>query len=286
MPDFTPVSFRTPAKINFYLFIQSKRMDGYHELVMDLVPVSIFDTINLSDTDCGKIELRTNLPGVNQEDNLITKAVRLLEKETGQKFSLRIDLDKKIPSGAGLGGGSGNAAGMLVMINKLFRLNIPDGHLSQMALKLGADVPFFINPRPSLAEGIGERLTVLRHFDPINLILIHPGFPISTKTAYSICNKSKREKLLHKYSLDEFESLTPDINDFWLPLVDRYPQLQTCRETILEEGALFSGLSGSGSTVFGVFPDEKTREKAYSNLSNKNNWTVFKCKTLPEYKYG
>ncbi|MBU2513102.1 4-(cytidine 5'-diphospho)-2-C-methyl-D-erythritol kinase [bacterium] len=285
MPDFEPISFLTPAKINFYLLIQSKRQDGYHELVMDLIPVSVFDRIRLSPSDSGRVELRTNLPGVNQEDNLIIKAIRLLEKEAGKKFSLSIELDKKIPWGAGLGGGSGNAAGTLVMANRLLRLNIPDDRLSLLALSLGADVPFFLNPRPSLAEGIGERLTVLQRFDPINLLLVYPGFPVSTKLAYSICNKSKRQRLLHHYSLDEFRSLTPDNNDFWYPLVERYPQLKVTRETILKQGALFSGLSGSGSTLFGVFPDEETRNKAYSNLFEKNDWKVFKCETLPEYKY-
>lgn len=284
-PVFAALTIRTPAKINFYLFIQSKRTDGYHELIMDLVPISLFDCITFSPTNSKSLVFSSNIPEVEKESNLIVKAIRLLEKECGKKIAVKIDLTKSIPSGAGLGGGSGNAAGTLVVINKLFGLNIPDQTLQQLALKLGADIPFFLNPKPSLAKGIGERLTALQKFDPIHIILVYPGFPIATKKAYSVCHKSGRKELLSNYSLSEFKDLQPDVNDFWLPLKEIYPQLKVCQETILNQGAIFSGLSGSGSTIFGIFPDKATRDKAFSSLGNCQDWSVFKCKTLPAFCY-
>lgn len=279
------IRFKTPAKINTFLFIQSKRDDGYHDLVMDLIPISLFDEIELKPTSFGQVNLSSNLPDVPQEENLVVKAIRLLEKESGKAISLDVHLHKTIPSGAGLGGGSGNAAGTLVKVNQLFQLNIPEQRLAQLAVQLGADVPFFINPRPSLAKGIGDLLTELSHFDPLKLILIFPNFSISTGLAYSICRKSGRSECLHHYLPSEFRELNPDINDFWIPLSKKFPALETCRQSMVDQGAVFTGLSGSGSTVFGIFDCEKTREEAFEALKPHPSWKVFKCNTLSAFQY-
>ena len=281
----TTIEILTPAKINFNLFIQGKRPDGYHELSLDLFPVSFYDTLSFQKTESGNLELETNLSEVSSEDNLVFKAIRILEQKTGLRFSLKVKLSKKIPSGAGLGGGSGNAAGTLVAVNKLLKLKIPANRLLEYAKTLGADVPFFINPRPSLATGIGERLTELPLFSSLHLLLLYPGFPISTKTAYAICQKSGRILKKTNYSLDLFRKLGPEINDFWNPLKLEFPTLDLCRQTLLKHGAIFSGLSGSGSTLFGVFPEKKTRNKAYQKLQNEKKWTLVKCETLPEHCY-
>ena len=279
------IRFKTPAKINTFLFIQSKRDDGYHDLVMDLIPISLFDEIELRPTPHDQVNLSSNLPDVPQEENLVVQAIRLLEKESGQTLSLDVHLHKVIPSGAGLGGGSGNAAGTMVTVNQLFQLNIPEQRLAQLAVQLGADVPFFINPRPSLAKGIGERLTDLSYFDPLKLILIFPDFSISTGLAYSICLKSGRSELLHRYLPSDFGEFDPDINDFWIPLQNKYPALETCRQSMVDQGAVFAGLSGSGSTVFGIYDCEKTREKAFEALKTHPSWKVFTCNTLSAFQY-
>ncbi len=145
------VVVQTPAKINFYLYIQGKRADGYHDLLLDLVPVSLYDTIEFQTSNTDQLKLSTHLGNLPQEENLVVKAVRLLEAHLNESFYLNIRLIKRIPSGAGLGGGSGNAAGTLVTLNKVLGLDLCQDDLLKMAMKLGADVPFFVRPRPSIA---------------------------------------------------------------------------------------------------------------------------------------
>jgi 4-diphosphocytidyl-2-C-methyl-D-erythritol kinase len=279
------ICFRTPAKINTFLYLQRIRPDGYHELLMDLVPITLFDRIELNETRTGTIDFQTNLAGVAKEDNLAVKAIRVLEKETKTCFSLAVNLTKNIPTGAGLGGGSGNAAGILVVLNHWYDLQLSQVKLQELALKLGTDVPFFINPRPSLAEGIGDRLSDLPSFEPLHLVLLYPGFPISTGYAYANCHISGRSNSKSGYTQADFANQSPGINDFWLSLAQEFPQLTTCRQALLDQGAVFAGLSGSGSTVFGIYRDEATCLQAFSKLKSETSWKLFPCTTLPGYSY-
>lgn len=279
------VCLQTPAKINTYLYLQRKRPDGYHELVMDLIPIALFDQIEIKETQTGGVEFTSNLAGVAQEDNLVVKAIRILEQETKQRFSLTAKLTKNIPTGAGLGGGSGNAAGMMVALNALYDLRLSLVRLRQLALDLGTDVPFFIEPRPSLAEGKGERLTALPDFPSLQLLLLYPGFEISTRHAYANSCVSGRSCPRTGYLLSDFTGLDPGINDFWPSLALEFPQLKYCRQALLEQGAVFAGLSGSGSTVFGVFPTEAACKLAFSKLATESAWKLFPCKTLPAFSY-
>ncbi len=279
------VKFQTPAKINFFLYIQGKRSDGYHELFLDLIPVSLFDSIEITPSRTGGIELESNLDDVSLENNLVVKAVRLLENETNEAFSLKIKHHKTIPTGAGLGGGSGNAAGTLVVLNQLFDLKFSEGQIRKMALSLGADVPFFVHPRPSIAEGIGEILSPLPSFPSLHLLLIFPGFSISTKEAYASCTISARKEQITGYSLQRLTVLKPEMNDFWRPLVEEYPELEQARTSLKRQNAIYSGLSGSGSTVFGVFKDRDSRDSAFSSLSDRSDWSLFRCQTLEEHQY-
>lgn len=279
-------TFRTPAKINFFLAIQKRRDDGYHELLMDLIPVSLYDEISIGEGEGEKVAFSSNIAGVEDEDNLVMKAVRALEKEVTSRFSLSIKLTKTVPAGAGLGGGSGNAGGVLVVLNKLLKLNLSEERLKQIALQLGADVPFFIRPVPSQARGIGETLTPLPAFRPMHLLLLFPGFGIPTAEAYSKCSMSPGRSIKTTYSPEVFKRLTPEINDFWSSLIQLYPMLKTCREHLLDAGALFSGLSGSGSTLYGVFQDEASQQRAFRILSrSQKEWTLFCCQTLTHHSY-
>ncbi len=279
------INIQTPAKVNFFLYIQKKRSDGYHELLMDLVPISFFDTIRFLPSDKDGIQLESNIEGLCPEYNLVIKAVRLLERQTNRQFSLGIQLKKMIPTGAGLGGGSGNAAGVLVTLNQVFELGLTHDQLRYLALKLGADVPFFIDPRPSLASGIGEKLSFLPCFKPLHLLLLFPNFSISTKEAYADCLISARKRNIEEYSTQHLKTMAPDINDFWNSLIKRYPILNTSRQQIESQGAVFTGISGSGSTLFGVFPDETSRNRAYASLVDKGNWQLYHCETMNHYTY-
>ncbi len=279
------LQFKTPAKVNFFLYIQDRRPDGYHSLLMDLIPVSLYDRITIEIKSQGGITLKDNLAGVPTEDNLLYRSIKLLENKSGKKFSLDVNLQKCIPSGAGLGGGSGNAAGMLVVLNRCFQLGFSNSELKNLAVQLGADVPFFIDPMPSLAHGIGDDLTPLPTFEPLNLLLVYPGFPIATKYAYSVCNISGRKSVMSDYSIAAFDGYKSDTNDFWLPLSQEFPQLEECSRELTENGAVFCGLSGSGSTLFGIFKDNATRDKAYDGLKGNPDWGLFPCKTLQHHRY-
>jgi len=277
--------FSTPAKINLFLRIQRKRADGYHDLLLDYLPIALFDRIELHPSAGNSLELEGNLENVSSEDNLIIKAVRLLERELGQPIFLKIRLEKNIPTGAGLGGGSGNAAGILVVLNRLLNLSLSENRLQQLALKLGADVPFFITPRPSLAQGIGQNLTPLPDFEPLHLLLIYPGFSISTAEAYKICHISGQTAPLNRYTPEEIAALSPEMNDFWSPLTKRYPVLKKCQRYLMESNASAAGLSGSGSTIFGIFETKEKRDQAALSLKFQFGWQVVPCETLRSYDY-
>ncbi|PCI23518.1 MAG: 4-(cytidine 5'-diphospho)-2-C-methyl-D-erythritol kinase [SAR324 cluster bacterium] len=280
-----PVSFQTPAKVNFFLFIQRKRDDGYHELLMDLVPISLFDAFQLSPYQGSGIILESNLTNVPLEQNLLVKAIRILERETGKTCSMKIQQVKNIPSGAGLGGGSGNAAGFLVVLNQLFQLGFSPDQLRKLALELGADVPFFIEPQPMLAEGIGEKLSPLPAFEPLSLLLLSPNFPISTGEAYQNCKLSGRTEAFQQHHLGAFEQHQPELNDFWEPLSRKYPKLEICCEELRQAGAISWGMSGSGSTLYGVFRGNQARDRAYHGLKGKGDWELFPVETLTGFRY-
>jgi len=277
--------FSTPAKINLFLRIQHKRPDNYHELLLDFLPISLFDQIELRPARSGSLELETNQHNIDIEENLVVKAVRLLEREIGQSIPVKIKLEKHIPSGAGLGGGSGNAAGMLVILNRILNLSMSDHQLAALGMQIGADVPFFVSPRPSLGRGIGELLSPIHDFGPLYLLLIYPDFSISTAEAYGICHISGGSAPLSTYNLDEICSLTPEMNDFWIPLAKRYPKLESYRSTLMKTGSCAAGLSGSGSTVFGVFRSIKERDLAAGGLEKQKGWEVYRCQTLQQYTY-
>lgn len=277
--------FLTPAKINLFLRVQKKRPDGYHALLLDFHPVSLYDRIELELSAEGTLRLEGNTGHIPLEENLVVKAVRILEAETQQTIPIRIHLEKNIPSGAGLGGGSGNAAGMLVVLNRLLKISLPEERLKTMAAQLGADVPFFISPRPSLASGIGEQLSPAPEYHPLHLLLVYPGFSISTAEAYRICQISGEAAPLSSYSVEELNSLSPASNDFWIPLTKRYPELETCRSALIQGGACAAGLSGSGSTVFGVFETKEMRDLAADSLEKQAGWQVYSCRTLRGHVY-
>lgn len=252
---------------------------------MDLIPVSLFDTIELKPPSKKGIELITDLRLENQEDNLLVKTIRRLELVTGDSFSLQIILNKNIPTGAGLGGGSGNAAGLLMVMNDVFTLNLSSDHLREIAIELGADVPFFLDPQPGIARGLGEKFSPLKIPHPLRLILVYPNLSISTGEAYSTCRPSSEIQKINDYSLTSLSELNPAINSFWNTLSPIYPELVTCKNTLAENGAIYSGLSGSGSTVFGIFENGKIRDTAREKLMGSTAYRIISCDTLSSHRY-
>ena len=281
----------TPAKINPLLYILGKRNDGYHDIYMHMVPVGIYDILKISQNRVGKLNFSMNEANFNieREENLVVKAIRIFERETGKKVFLNINLEKRIPSGAGLGGGSGNAAAMLCALNYFFRDSIESQGLLnskilfQLALEIGSDVPFFLNPVPSEIFGRGEKISQLKYYPKFFVIIIKPSFSISTSEAYKQCNFSRKISFPKINSIDDIKfNMT---NEFEKSLFNQYPILAEMKSLLLKNGAFGALVSGSGSAVFGAFKEKKHQNQAFKSIACLQMGEIFSCETLANHYY-
>lgn len=259
------VEINSICKINFGLNIVNKRKDGFHDIETIFYPINISDKITFIKSDIKKITTNNSLLN-SENDNLILNAISLLEQKFNSEFNVEIKLEKNIPIGAGLGGGSSNAAVTLISIIELFNLLIKDDELKKIALKLGSDVPFFLNPLPSFATSRGEKLTPVNFHITLPVLIINPGIHISTKWAYQNIKPAKPIFSLlelndpNKVSFSYLKGKV--VNDFENKCFEAHPLLKEIKEKLYEQGALFSLMTGSGSSIFGVFPDMQSARKA------------------------
>lgn len=252
------------AKINLGLHVVSRRKDGYHNIETIFYPIGLKDALEIIPTPIiptGESPLKTyrffqsgnpieGLP----EDNLVIKALRLIANEK-KLPAIDIHLLKKIPSGAGLGGGSSDAAFMLKLLNDTFDLGYSKEELMLRAVCLGADCPFFILNSPALASGIGEELKPIE-FDLNNyyLLLVKPDIMISTKEAYAMITPKKPDLPLEEIILKSPETWKELLkNDFESSVFRKFPEVYRIRQQLYEMGAVYASMSGSGSSVFGLF---------------------------------
>lgn len=266
------LTINTPAKINFGLNVTSKRSDGFHNIETIFYPLNIYDTITFSESD--KFIFETDNETLNSgNDNLIMKAKIELEDYSKKELNVKIHLSKKIPIGAGLGGGSSDAAAVLKTLNKLFRLNIDSFRLDEMAAKIGSDVPFFLNPYPSFASSRGEVLEQIDFKIDYSIFLINPGIFVSTKWAYE---KIKPEKpklsLIELYKsgrlrLENFKEFI--INDFEKPVMEEFQAIRQLKDELYEMGADFALMSGSGSSLFAIFKNPVLAAEAKEYYENQ-----------------
>ncbi len=278
------MKIKTPAKINTQLYILKKREDGYHELYTHLVPVSLFDTIDITQNARKGIQLQLDgRPCGPENENLILKAAQAFAQQTKIEVNLTFHLCKQIPVGAGLGGGSGNAAGVLQALNHIYQAPLKNSELEKIAASLGSDIPFFINPQPSQAEGRGEQCVSLPDYPSFFLVIVKPPFSISTAEAYRHCQPAA---MPFPQSPQTFEQLTTSLyNQFETTLLSAFPVLATIKQALLEHGAVGALVSGSGSAVFGIFPDEISQKQAYRQLSHKQLGDIFCCHSLASHRY-
>ena len=284
------LQFKTPAKINLGLHIHKKREDGFHELETILQMVTWFDELQLEGT-CEKVELFCDTPEIpNDETNLVVKAARLLQKHfPGRCAGVNITLKKSIPSGAGLGGGSGNAAGVLLALNHLWDLKISRKNLIALSGELGSDVPFFLISPCAIGTGKGEILEPIKN--PINLyvLMIYPNLPISTPWVYG---NLKLKLTKHKNNISiltnflmrsDFAQLGAGLYNDLEPIVfKRYPEILEIKNELLRSGAGGALLSGSGSTVFGIFDNPDLAKKALARFAGKK-YKVFLAKSITSF---
>lgn len=260
------IEIKAPAKINIGLFILSKRADGYHNLLTLFYPVhDLFDLLTFERTSVFEFICNDrNIPC--DENNLVVRAKSLLEKVSGKIINTKITLEKKIPSQAGLGGGSSDAAAALISLNEMFELNLKYEQLLDLALRLGSDVSFFIKAKPAIGRSRGE---ILQYIDlEINepILIVNPGVNVSTKEAFAKIKPFERNfdfTSVIKNSALDYSLLKEKItNDFEEHVFELYPEIKRIKEILYGNGALFSLMSGSGSTVYGIFPNVESAERA------------------------
>lgn len=258
------------AKINLGLHITSKRKDGYHEIETCMVPIPLFDALEMIlDKKSSWNSSGLAIPG-DSKDNLILKAEKLLKKDFQGLPNLSIHLHKNIPMGAGLGGGSADGAFALKLMNNLFDLHLDDFFLEEYAAELGSDCPFFIENTPKIARGRGEIL------EPIDLslkgsylVLINPGIHIGTKEAYAGVSPAPPKVKLEEVLADRNRWKTELVNDFEASIFKNHPAIAAIKERMYSSGAFYAAMSGSGSSVFGLF-DQKPE-----NLTWQEDYFVF-----------
>ncbi|MDD5529397.1 MAG: 4-(cytidine 5'-diphospho)-2-C-methyl-D-erythritol kinase [bacterium] len=255
------------AKINLGLTVLDKRPDGYHNIETLIQHIDFFDEIELKSQKTG-INFVSDSPPFGEE-NLCFKAAKLFLETTGIKTGISINLKKHIWQGAGLGGGSSDAASILTGMNKIFDYPLKRNKLYELASQLGSDVPFFIEQYPAIVKGRGEIIKRLPFLTkPMLIVLICPDFQISTKWAYKEIDKIRFEKKLTnkkndvnkiriKFFENDIEGIAKSLyNDFEKVVFKKYPELLTVREKLLKEGAIGVSLSGSGSCMYGILKNK------------------------------
>ncbi|MEK7880934.1 MAG: 4-(cytidine 5'-diphospho)-2-C-methyl-D-erythritol kinase [Deltaproteobacteria bacterium] len=263
-----------PAKVNLFLKVTGKRGDGYHEIHSLMQPVELFDEIILTVSEGDGITLECDIDSIpSGEENLAWKAAALFLKETGIKRAVSIDLKKRIPTGGGLGGGSSDAAGILTGLNTILRAGLSEERLKAMAAGLGSDVPFFILRGPAFAYGRGEileRVTLPRLY----YVLVNPGLHISTAWAYGNLDLTKKTKdnilIVSKGLAGSKEKIAGLLeNDLEGAVMGEYPVITVLKSLLKKAGAKGALMSGSGSTVFGLFFKEREAGEAITRLKGK-----------------
>ena len=268
------LTLKSIAKINLGLLVKGKRPDGFHNLETIFYPLKdIYDTLTFSKSEKDEFSSNVDLPF--GDDNLIWKAKYALEKISGKEFSVKIDLEKQIPMGGGLGGGSSNAATVLRGLNDLFELNLSQEELAEIALQLGSDVPFFLLSEPAFATSRGEVLTPIELKINSVIALVNPGINISTKEAFANVKANNSEKLKIEKALNfaaiGFENADEILkNDFEPYVFSKYPVISEIKKRLLSCGANFSAMTGTGSTVYAIFSDYEEANKCVEIYRERN----------------
>jgi 4-diphosphocytidyl-2-C-methyl-D-erythritol kinase len=255
-----------PAKINVYLRIIGRRLDGYHLLDSLVVPISLCDSIEIAaERDSLEITVTCDDPSLPcDQTNLAYKAAALLCKETEVQAKIAIDLQKNIPAGAGLGGGSSDAAAVLKSLNVLLSLGLTETQLCTLAAQLGADVPFFISCQPARVGGIGEILTVVPPLPALPIVIVVPPFGVSTPWAYRRFDElpSSEQPSFPEFLAGQWPPPGVMVNDLERAVIPEYPLIAQIKSRLCDLGAIGTLMSGSGSAVFGLFRHRPAAEQA------------------------
>jgi 4-diphosphocytidyl-2-C-methyl-D-erythritol kinase len=266
--DLHSMRLRIPAfaKINLSLAVRGVRPDGYHELNTVFQTIKLHDLLSFSQTS-GPFDIRSDDPACPADrTNLIWRAAQLLWRAggfSGRPRGVRVRLQKKIPMQAGLGGGSSNAAAALVTLSKMWKIALPSRHLERLARKLGADVAFFLAGGTALGEGAGDRIKPLQDRPSSWVVLVVPGFGVSTKDAY------------RWFDSDQTAGGSPVLaNDLQASVARRHPEISEIVAELSHAGAAHAAMSGSGSAVFGLFPTNAQAAAAARGLERESRRVI------------
>jgi 4-diphosphocytidyl-2-C-methyl-D-erythritol kinase len=280
------IHLESPAKINLRLEILKKREDGYHELRTILQKINLHDLLHFSLKKERGISIKTNHPNIPVgKRNLVYQAVQSILKKSDYKGGVLIEIEKRIPLGAGLGGGSSNAATTLKAMNQLLKINLPKKELMAMGLEIGADVPFFFLEGAAIASGIGERLKKIE-LPGLWFVLIYPNFEVSTRWAYQNFILTKRRFHFNLHGLLRTPKEISNLlwNDLEEVVSREYPQIGVMKKMLYSAGALGALMTGSGPTVFGVFSEEGGASEAYKKVKKMvrgRGWIILNARSIP-----
>ncbi|NLV37194.1 MAG: 4-(cytidine 5'-diphospho)-2-C-methyl-D-erythritol kinase [Clostridiaceae bacterium] len=280
------------AKINLSLDVLNKRPDGYHDLRTIMQTVDLYDIIRLETIDSEGLELECDLDWLPlDERNTAWRAANLFVSRLKIRSGLKIKISKKIPVAAGLAGGSADAAAVLRGLNNLFSTGLDNTELGEMARQLGADVTYCISGGTKLAEGIGELLSPLPDFSGVDLVLVKPHVGVSTPWVYGnlklddITDDDRPDTTLLRRALAQrdLDKLAAHMkNVLELVTIPRYSIVKDAKSLLMDLGALGSMMSGSGPTVFGIFPNRSSAFTAFKALAEDSRWQCFLTNTTGE----
>lgn len=288
---FTLPSF---AKINWRLHVLGRRADGFHELRTIFQTVTLQDTLTFSDRDDGQLQLTSDSTDIPlDESNLILRAALALRNHHGIDKGASIHLEKVIPVEGGLGGGSSNAAITLLGLAHLWELETSKEELTQLGASLGADVPFFLTGGTALGKGLGTEVSPINEMAAEHLLIVKPEAKVSTLEAYKALNSPALTKVDSDIILsisradEQFTDSHPNAlhNDFEPVVFQLKPEIWRVKDALLRAGARGALLSGSGSSVFGVFDNREAQGRAIEMLEAEGEWRIFPCATLSRSQY-
>lgn len=273
------------AKLNLGLLVLNVREDGYHNLFTLFQRISLADSLDLEPLDG---EIKYNGPSLTEsfEQNLCVKAAKQFQKQLGSSFGVNIVLDKKIPVGSGLGGGSSNAASVILGMKQLYNLDLSLKEIIELGAKVGSDVPFFLlGTSAAIGEGRGELLEPVSSLpEHYSILILFKGIPISTSEAYKKLdqhlNTVSKSDILRNRDLTRYDGKRLPaqlVNNFEFVVFDEHPILLKARDGLIKAGAIHAGLSGSGSAIFGIFEELNKAKEAQFQFDG--SWSSFICRS-------
>ena len=274
------LKLKSPGKINLRLDVFDKRPDGYHNIRMLNSAVNVYDDIEIQLVERGVEIVCDNDPLVPLgEDNIAFKACKEIMAYSNKNVGVRIVIKKNIPVASGMGGGSSNAASVIMGLNQMLKINLSIEKLMKIGFRFGSDIPFFMFGAPAVATGIGENLTKVKKMPTMPMVLVNPGVSVPTKSVYE---KYQRANSLTPVELpNEFTTKKAVVrvlnNDLERVTTKQVPVVQEIKEMLMKYGALASQMTGSGPIVFGIFPDKEKAEKAAKKVQTHGDtkWRVF-----------